>query len=146
MSTITVRTHFAAGHRILGLVGPGAKCKNIHGHTFRVEWVFEQAEGLEFGALKSLLRSMITEKFDHAFIVDYLDPFRSYLNDNKLKHYLLQGKPTTEAISAEIAELSQSLVPQARLIRVSLDEGPDNNATWEAAHGLTVTRVVTGAL
>jgi 6-pyruvoyltetrahydropterin/6-carboxytetrahydropterin synthase len=147
MSTISVKTHFAAGHRILGLTGEGEKCRNIHGHTFHVTWVFEQHPSLEFGELKIALRGVVRRHFDHSFILDRTDDFARYLNVNNLRHYLLDGPPTTEAIAAEIARLSierlttvckdgwkddekKPLYPDATLLKVLLDEGPDNNATW----------------
>lgn len=157
MSTISVRTHFAAGHRIIGLGGLGAKCRNIHGHTFHVTWVFAQMEELEFGTLKYVLRDLITKTFDHGFILDKSDDFCNYLRHNMLKYYELDEQPTTEAIAAEIARLSIKRVTgksvdarsklsndpngldvkppyvNAKLLKVIVDEGPDNTATWEAS-------------
>ena len=132
MSTISVRTHFAAGHRILGLTGPGAKCRNIHGHTFHVTWTYAQDVGdpLEFGAVKEKLRAMIATLFDHGFIIDREDEFIGYLRAGKLKYYALIGPPTTEAIAAEIAKHSRRALPKAPLLSVELREGPDNTATW----------------
>jgi 6-pyruvoyltetrahydropterin/6-carboxytetrahydropterin synthase len=134
MSTISVRTHFAAGHRILNLTGAGAKCRNIHGHTFHVKWTYQQNAGdmaLEFGAMKESLRAMIVEHFDHAFILDRADEFKTFLRASQLKYYLLDGPPTTEAIVAEIAVRSQRIFRAAALLSVELGEGPDNAATWE---------------
>jgi 6-pyruvoyl-tetrahydropterin synthase len=146
MSTVSVRTHFAAGHRILGLTGEGAKCRNLHGHTFNVTWTLQQDDSLEFGTLKSILRGVVRHHFDHHFIIDKTDDLLHYLEANDLWHYTLDGPPTTEAIAAEIAKLSIAWLtedrgdngessapyPTARLLRVSVDEGPENNATWEA--------------
>jgi 6-pyruvoyl-tetrahydropterin synthase len=149
MSTISVKMHFAAGHRILGLEGPGEKCRNAHGHTFYVTWTFAQHSSLEFGELKQRLRSMIKTHLDHGFILDKRDDFLHYLKANQLKHYALDGPPTTEAIAAEIAQLTidrlttpwkdhfgdnqPALFPNAVLLRVVLEEGPENCATWEPA-------------
>lgn len=151
MSTISVKTHFAAGHRILNLTGAGAKCRNIHGHTFHVTWTFRQAPGdmqLEFGDLKTVLRGLITTHFDHVFIVQDSDDFQHYLKINDLRFYPTEHPPTTEVIAAEIARLTidrltrpqqryfekeekPALWPDAELLAVQLQEGPDNAATWE---------------
>jgi 6-pyruvoyl-tetrahydropterin synthase len=153
MSTISVRTHFAAGHRILGLTGEGAKCRNVHGHTFSVTWVFQQDAGdlrMEFGELKMRLRSLVQRHFDHAFILHCYDDFEHYLKGNELKYYLTDNPPTTEVIAAEIARLTidwltkpipanppfykeemPAIWPDAKLLRLELGEGPDNCATWE---------------
>lgn len=152
MSTISVKTHFAAGHRILGLTGAGEKCRNLHGHTFWVTWVFKQDASdmaIEFGELKHHLKSMISTRFDHAFILDASDDLVHYLNANMLKKWTLDGPPTTEAIVAEIAKLTidkltrvpapgitsispppKALWPNAKLVSVHLEEGPENSATW----------------
>jgi 6-pyruvoyl-tetrahydropterin synthase len=155
MSTVSVKTHFAAGHRILGLTGEGSKCRNIHGHTFHVTWTFEQNSELEFGTLKAALRSLVKWHFDHGFVLDKTDDFAVYLSANMLSYYKLDGPPTTEALAAEIAKLTierltlpyneyshgvikepkeddKALYPSASLLEVSLDEGPENNATWKA--------------
>jgi 6-pyruvoyl-tetrahydropterin synthase len=149
MSTISVKNHFAAGHRILGLEGPGEKCRNIHGHTFSVTWVWEQHPDIEFGRLKQMLHSVVGA-FDHSFLLDRTDDFLHYLRANMLRHYALPCPPTTECIAGELARLAveritqpqqspgfgkketmPAVYPDARLVRVILDEGPENTATWE---------------
>ena len=56
---LTVKHHFSAGHRIPGLPGAEAKCTNLHGHTFGVEWAFQvstlDASEFEFAAAKRVL-------------------------------------------------------------------------------------------
>lgn len=132
MSTISVKQHFAAGHRILGLTGPGAKCRSPHGHTFHVTWTFTQAAGgdLEFGAVKEALRAMIKDQFDHGFILDKSDDFCEFLRAGKHKLYRLNGPPTTELIAEEIALCTLKVLPKAPLRSVELWEGPENSATW----------------
>jgi 6-pyruvoyltetrahydropterin/6-carboxytetrahydropterin synthase len=150
VSTISVQTHFAAGHRILGLPGAGAKCRNIHGHTFHVTWTIEQGveceQMVEFGELKVRLKDIIKTIYDHCFILDSSDDFVAYLNANMLKARLLDGPPTTERIAEDIATVTmehfttetrlggfkhEPLAPCAKLLYVKLDEGPENTATWE---------------
>jgi len=141
VSTISVKTQFSAGHRILGLTGPGAKCANIHGHSFVVIWTFNQNAGdltLEFGQVKATLRDMIKNLFDHGFIVDKADGFRDYLRAGKLKLYALNGPPTTEMIAQEIAFLTMKAMPKAPLHSVELQEGPENSATWSRSPSLGI--------
>jgi 6-pyruvoyltetrahydropterin/6-carboxytetrahydropterin synthase len=133
VSTISVRCHFAAGHRILGLTGAGAKCRSPHGHTFQVTWTFQQAAtdmALEFGELKLGLRQMIKDQFDHGFILDKDDDFCEFLRAGKHKLYRLNGPPTTELIAEEIAFQTLRLFPKAPLRSIELWEGPENCATW----------------
>lgn len=132
--------HFAAGHRILGLTGPGAKCRSPHGHTFHVTWTFIQDAGgdLEFGAVKEALRGMIKDQFDHGFILDKADDFCEFLRAGKHKLYRLNGPPTTELIAEEIAFCTLKVLPKAHLRSVELWEGPENCATWTSKKMPTV--------
>lgn len=150
MSTISVQTHFAAGHRILGLPGEGAKCRNIHGHTFTCTWTIQQdaasEEPVEFGELKHRLKEIIKAEYDHGFLLDATDDFVHYLSANMLRHRTLDGPPTTERIAEDIGQVTMrhfteeqrvwgcvrsALAPHARLLSVRLEEGPENTATWE---------------
>jgi 6-pyruvoyl-tetrahydropterin synthase len=138
VSTISVCLHFCAGHRILGLDGPGAKCKNVHGHTFRATWVFDQDAGdnaaLEFGALKEILRGDTKTRYDHGFFVDGSDiEMLSFLERQSCKHTVFDGPPTTERIVERLACDCLRQFPTARLRCVILDEGVENAATWEPA-------------
>jgi 6-pyruvoyltetrahydropterin/6-carboxytetrahydropterin synthase len=134
VSTISVRVRheFSAGHRILGLTGAGEKCRNIHGHNFTCWWMFEQASEwpprVEFGAVKAELKTMIDELLDHAFIVHEDDDFLDYLSQNDLKRYALHDRPTTEAIAAEIARLTENHFSDLDLVCVQLTEGFNNEA------------------
>jgi 6-pyruvoyltetrahydropterin/6-carboxytetrahydropterin synthase len=132
MISVKVRQTFSAGHRILGLSGAGEKCRNIHGHNFECWWTFGQTSEwpprVEFGAVKAELKSMIDGLFDHAFIVHIDDEFLDYLTQHDLKRYPLRDRPTTEAIAAEIARLTQQTVPELDLVCVQLAEGSNNEA------------------
>ena len=135
-STISVRMHFAAGHRILGLTGAGAKCRNPHGHTFYVTFFFAQSDKwpppVEFGAAKASLRERIKDRYDHGFFVDKADTaMREFLESNDCKHHAFDGPPTTERMAELLARDANLMVAGARLIRVVLEEGPENTATYE---------------
>ena len=136
MNTISVKMHFAAGHRILGLDGAGAKCRNPHGHTFGVEFVFKQSDEwppvIEFGTAKAELRAVIKEKYDHTFFVDNADTaMRRFLEDDNCRHVVFNGPPTTERISWMLGMEARRLFKDAHLVRVILNEGPENTATYE---------------
>lgn len=143
MLTITVRHHFSAGHRILGLTGPGAKCRNLHGHTFGVEWTFvvtdTYARTIEFGNVKAAVRGWVDQHLDHGYLVDYNDDvLRHFLEDQQLKHHVMGGPPTTEAIASMLAKETQHLLPAVGLVRVLVTEGPSNAAAWEHTPGKAV--------
>lgn len=135
-STVSVRLFFAAGHRILGLTGAGAKCRNLHGHTFFVTFVFEQSDAwpppVEFGAAKASLRERIKDRYDHGFFVDRADTkLLDFLESEQCKHTVFDGPPTTERMAQLLAREAMLLVQGANLLRVSLEEGPENTATYE---------------
>lgn len=135
MLSATVSHHFSAGHRIIGLPGPGAKCANVHGHTFGVEWTVQLSElsagTVEFGAIKKLFRGWVDDNLDHGFIVDEDDePMMDVLLQCSSKMFVLPHRPTTEAIAATIAYQCQQLVPDVLVQSVKVTEGPHNAATW----------------
>lgn len=135
--TVTVRHHMSAGHRIVGLEGPGAKCTSPHGHTFGIDWTFAvpdaSADDVEFASVKKILRGHIDTHMDHGFFIDRDDTqMLSLWKDTGWKVYTLDGPSTTEAIATEIARVSQELLPWVELLSVNLTEGPHNAATWLA--------------
>lgn len=138
MSPMRVRMmhEFCAGHRIVGLTGPGAQCRNIHGHNFICWWTFEQRLGwpppVEFTSIKAQLRKMVDGLLDHAFIVHERDEFLTYLVAHDMKRYPLNDVPTTEAIATEIAKLTKNEFPDLDLLSVELKEGSKNEAIWLA--------------
>jgi 6-pyruvoyl-tetrahydropterin synthase len=134
VNTVSVKLRFAAGHRILNLPGPGAKCSNPHGHNYTAVFTFAQPPGwplhVEFGLVKSCLGDWIKDNLDHGFMVHEEDVFLTYLAENGLKFYALTTPPTTEAVANELAMAAQELFPGYILACVVVDEGPDNTATW----------------
>jgi len=72
MLTVSKQCLFDAAHVLTNHAG---QCKNLHGHTYRV--IVEVAEGadghdmvIDFKDLKQVMREVILERFDHAFIFD----------------------------------------------------------------------------
>ena len=135
--TITVRHHMSAGHRLVGLGGAAAKCENLHGHTFGIDWTFAApdlgANTVEFGAIKAAVRGWVDEHLDHGYIAGAGDvQLLNVLAGMGVKHYVLESAPTTEAIAAEIARATTHLLPALDLVSVHVSEGPHNAATWHA--------------
>ena len=136
---VTVKHHFSAGHRIEGLVGPGGKCANLHGHTFGLEWTFRtdsiQVGAIEFASVKAILREWVRSHLDHGFLVYREDrAARDALAVLGSKHHVMASWPTTEAIAAEVADATRELLGPAGalLTSVVVTEGPHNSARWTA--------------
>ncbi len=130
---LTVKHHFSAGHRIPGLPGAGAKCTNLHGHTFGVEWAFQvstlDASEFEFAAAKRVLRGWVDDHLDHGYLVAPDDEvLRRFLADNGFKHYPVAPKPTTEAIADLLLRAANLHISGARCVGVVITEGPHNQA------------------
>lgn len=132
--TVSVGCDFSAGHRVLGLSGSAAKCGNLHGHTYRAVFSFVHGT-MEFDAIKAILRVMVAELFDHGFLVGRDDEFLSYLREHKLKHYVIEGPPSTEAIACELARRAIHALPLTQLVCVELRAGSDNVATAWSTEG-----------
>lgn len=71
MLTVTKTVKFDAAHVLTNHCG---LCKNLHGHTYRVDVSVAQKPGdesdmvIDFKDLKKIATSVICERFDHAFI------------------------------------------------------------------------------
>ena len=69
MTTVTKTVKFDAAHVLTDHQG---LCKNLHGHTYRVDVsVAQEADGdmvVDFKELKKVANEVICDRFDHAFI------------------------------------------------------------------------------
>lgn len=71
MTTVTKTVRFDAAHV---LTNHNGLCKNLHGHTYRVDVSVTQADGdpsdmvIDFKDLKRMASEIICDRFDHAFI------------------------------------------------------------------------------
>ncbi len=77
MITVTKTVSFDAAHVLTNHQG---LCKNLHGHTYRVDVSVTQAEGdegdmvIDFKDLKAIAKELICDRFDHAFIYNTASP------------------------------------------------------------------------
>lgn len=77
MITVTKTVKFDAAHVLTNHQG---LCKNLHGHTYRVDVSVTQADDdagdmvIDFKDLKSIATEIICARFDHAFIYNTQSP------------------------------------------------------------------------
>ncbi len=77
MITVTKTVRFDAAHILTNHQG---LCKNLHGHTYRVDISVAQTDGdardmvIDFKDLKHLATEIICDRFDHAFIYNTASP------------------------------------------------------------------------
>ncbi len=77
MTTVTKTVKFDAAHILTNHQG---LCKNLHGHTYRVDVSVAQADGaggdmvIDFKDLKRIATEVVCDRFDHAFIYNTESP------------------------------------------------------------------------
>ena len=122
MTTVTKTVKFDAAHILTNHQG---LCKNLHGHTYRVDVSVTQPEGdssdmvIDFKDLKAVATSVICDRFDHAFVYSTASegereiaavvekhgmrtvalPFRSTA-ENLARHFFSELKPRVPGLSS----------------------------------------------
>ncbi len=133
MITVVQQLSFAAGHRLKDHEG---KCRNLHGHNYRVEFHLRSpaldsvGRVIDFGEIKLRLGGWIKQHWDHAFILakDDEEALRavSMVSDQRL--FVLENSPTVETMSNF---LLRNVGPEmladtdARLVKVVMWETAD---------------------
>ena len=122
------------------------KCKNIHGHSYKLEVTVigqpfaEQghaADGLviDFGDLKKIVNSEVIDIFDHALVMkkDYPKELSTVLADNFERLVYVNYQPTCENLIADFADkIKNSLPTEASLHRLILHETATAYCEWYA--------------
>jgi 6-pyruvoyltetrahydropterin/6-carboxytetrahydropterin synthase len=109
---ITTRLEFDAGHRI-----PNHKsnCKNLHGHRYAIEVtvtgpIHEDSKSSDFGMVidfsdvKHIIKDLIVERWDHAFIV--------YQNDKEIVNFL-NTLPNHKTIIFPVVPTAENMASEA---------------------------------
>jgi 6-pyruvoyltetrahydropterin/6-carboxytetrahydropterin synthase len=148
MSHEVIRYHdFSAGHRV---VGHENKCKELHGHNYRVHFTCISAElddigrVIDFGVIKELLCEWLEENWDHKMLLWNLDPICGILREGftwssaveaLIKDSVVEVpfNPTAENMAEYLVEVIGPKVlkkTDVRLIRVTVDETRKCSATY----------------
>ena len=135
MLTVTKSMKFDAAHILTNHQG---LCKNLHGHTYRVEVGVTQPPGdtsdmvIDFKDLKRLGEDVIVSRFDHAFMYDSTSPGESEIAAVVERHGMrtaaLPFRSTAENLARHFFNLLSSSLPGLRFIRVW--ETPDSCAEY----------------
>jgi 6-pyruvoyltetrahydropterin/6-carboxytetrahydropterin synthase len=119
MLSVTKIMEFEAAHRLEGHKG---KCKNLHGHRYKLECTVGIADNyhlfegmvIDFGDLKETMKEMVDKYFDHYNINDWFE-----------------GLPTAENMVLWIKSYIQSrLLPRNKLVAIKLWETSSSYAEW----------------
>jgi 6-pyruvoyltetrahydropterin/6-carboxytetrahydropterin synthase len=106
MTTVTKTVRFDAAHILTNHSG---LCKNLHGHTYRVD-ISVSASGtkddgmvMDFKDLKKIATSVICDRFDHAFIYNTQSAGESEIADvvarNGMRTVALPFRSTAENLA-----------------------------------------------
>lgn len=133
MLSVSKQCVFDAAHVLTNHAG---HCKNLHGHTYRVEAVVaEQANGsdmvIDFKDLKRVMHEVIVERFDHAFMYDESSPSESEIAAVIAKHGMrsvgLPFRTTAENLARYFFE---GLRERINVVAVRLYETPESCAEY----------------
>ncbi len=109
---ITTRLEFDAGHRI---PCHKSQCRNLHGHRYAIEITLsgdiiqnedlsENGMVMDFSDVKSIARRVITDLWDHAFIV---------YKDDKVILDFLNSLPNHKTVVMEVVPTAENMAATA---------------------------------
>ena len=125
---LTKEFRFEAAHALTGYDG---KCRNLHGHSYRLLVTVEGApetdaaspkQGMvvDFGDLKHIVEEAIVEPFDHALVLSDNSPYRHGFDT---KTVVVPFQPTCENMLLHFASLLRGKEPKGvRLHSLTLYE------------------------
>jgi 6-pyruvoyl-tetrahydropterin synthase len=142
---ITKKFEFEAGHALYGYDG---KCKNIHGHSYKL-WVtvigspIENPEHvkngmvIDFGDIKDIVNEYIIKESDHTIFFNGNSPHHKLAEELKAEGHrvvLLPYQPTSEMLIIDFAKRLQVHLPNyISLYSLRLQETESSFAEWYAS-------------
>ncbi|RZN83839.1 MAG: 6-carboxytetrahydropterin synthase [Winogradskyella sp.] len=142
---ITKQFSFETGHALYGYDG---KCKNVHGHSYRLDVTVigvpisdtsnvKFGMVIDFGDLKKIVKAEIVDVFDHATVFNKNTPhveLAKELQDRGHNVLLVDYQPTSEMMVIDFAEkIKKHLPPDIQLHSLKLQETATSFAEWFAS-------------
>ena len=136
---------FEAAHALYGYDG---KCKNIHGHNYKLfvtiigEPISNKSDVkfgmvMDFDDLKKIVKSEIINEFDHSVIFNKNSPHKELADElikNGHKVILANYQPTIEEMVIDFAKrISSKLPAEIKLHSLKLEETETSYSEWFAA-------------
>jgi 6-pyruvoyltetrahydropterin/6-carboxytetrahydropterin synthase len=133
MLTVSKHCLFDAAHVLTNHAG---QCKNLHGHTYRV--IVEVAEGtdghdmvIDFKDLKQVMREVILERFDHAFIFNEASASECEIASVITKHGMKSvGLPFRSTAENLARHFFHGLAERVKVVSVKVYETPESCAEF----------------
>lgn len=145
---ITKQFDFETGHALYGYDG---KCKNVHGHSYKLEVTVTGTPitdtnnpkcgmVIDFGDLKRIVITEIVDKFDHASVFNKNTPHVELAEELKNRGHeviLVDYQPTSEMMLIDFAEKIKAQLPKnIQLFALKLQETSSSHAEWFASDQL----------
>ena len=119
-------------------------CRNIHGHSYNLEVTLlgetlnqpgnpKDGMVIDFGDLKTIVKSEVVDRFDHALMVSQMVPENqlNLLKKTTDRIIVVGFQPTSENIVAHIAKILQQHLPSGvSLFSIRLYETVNSYAEW----------------
>lgn len=144
MIRVTKIFTFETAHILYGYDG---KCKNLHGHSYKlfvtlkgkpIKDLGNEKNGmvLDFGDLKKIVNEEIVNEWDHAVMLNALSPHKELgqsLENQGHKVIYCDYQPTCENMLYDIAKkIKQRLPQQVKLAYLKLHETENSYGEWFA--------------
>ena len=142
---ITKQFSFETGHALYGYDG---KCKNVHGHSYKLSVTVigtpildsknvKYGMVIDFSDLKKIVREEIVDQFDHATVFNQNTPHVELAKElsNRGHHVILVDyQPTSENMVIDFAEkIKKRLAIDIKLHSLKLQETETSFAEWYAS-------------
>jgi 6-pyruvoyltetrahydropterin/6-carboxytetrahydropterin synthase len=145
---ITKQFSFETGHALYGYDG---KCKNVHGHSYKLSVTVigtpildisnvKYGMVIDFSDLKKIVREEIVDIFDHASVFNKNTPHVELAAELKNRGHhviLVDYQPTSENMVIDFAKkISDRLPNNIKLHSLKLQETESSFAEWYASDNL----------
>ncbi|WP_432672302.1 6-pyruvoyl trahydropterin synthase family protein [Flavobacterium sp. SM2513] len=142
---ITKQFTFETGHALYGYDG---KCKNVHGHSYKLSVTvigtpITDSGNVKFGMvidftdLKKIVKEEIVDQFDHATVFNQNTPHVELAKElMKRDHHviLVDYQPTSENMVIDFAQRIKNRLPEnIALFSLKLQETESSFAEWFAS-------------
>jgi len=142
---ITKQFSFETGHALYGYDG---KCKNVHGHSYRLDVTVigkpisdnsnvKFGMVIDFGDLKKIVKEEIVDVFDHATVFNKNTPHVELAKELESRDHsvlLVDYQPTSEMMVIDFAEKIKKRLPKnIELFSLKLQETATSFAEWFAS-------------
>ena len=125
MITVTKTIRFDAAHVLTNHQG---LCKNLHGHTYRVDVSVAQVDGdtrdmvIDFKDLKRIASEVVCERFDHAFIYNTESAgereIAAVVEKNGMRTVAIPFRSTAENLARMFFGELKALIPGLSAVKV----------------------------